>query len=176
MAGDKLRQPCGFSHAIECPAWGTMPTGILVPERGRYPHKGSDRSPTISIFWQRSWHSWVNRGVSLPHIRLLAARQTAQGRCFVNNPPTASAPPPAAGHSRQRQRLTLTAPQCACCTRRRRRTDWVPRPAAWSPARPVAPPLRWRCSLPCYARTARSAAGRRWLRNCSKTKACSCML
>ena len=42
----------------------------------------SDRSPTISIFWQRSWHSWVNQGVSLPRIRLLAARQTAQGRCL----------------------------------------------------------------------------------------------
>ncbi|WP_373567237.1 GAF domain-containing protein, partial [Klebsiella pneumoniae] len=30
--------------------------------------------PIISIFWQRSWHSWVNQGVSLPRIRLLAAR------------------------------------------------------------------------------------------------------
>ena len=46
----------------------------------------SDRSPTISIFWQRSWHSWVNQGVSLPRIRLLAARQTAQGALFCKQP------------------------------------------------------------------------------------------
>ncbi|VGD00685.1 Uncharacterised protein [Klebsiella pneumoniae] len=40
----------------------------------------------VSIFWQRSWHSWVNQGVSLPHIRLLAARQTAQGALFCKQP------------------------------------------------------------------------------------------
>ncbi len=37
-------------------------------------------------FWQRSWHSWVNQGVSLPRIRLLAARQTAQGALFCKQP------------------------------------------------------------------------------------------
>ncbi len=158
MAGDKLRQPLrvfprhrvsGMGHDADRDPLCLNEVAIRVRERPL-----SDDQHFLA-----RWHSWVNQGVSLPRIRLLAARQTAQGRCFVNNPPTASAPPPAAWHSRQRQRLSLTAPQCACCTRRRRRTGWVPRPTAWSPARPVAPPLRWRCSLPCYARTARSAAG-----------------
>ncbi len=27
-AGDDSRQPLRIFHAIECPAWGTMPTGI----------------------------------------------------------------------------------------------------------------------------------------------------
>ncbi len=51
MAGDKLRQPLRIFPRHRVSGMGhDADRDPLCLERGRYPHKGSDHSPTISIF------------------------------------------------------------------------------------------------------------------------------
>ncbi len=51
-----------------------------------YPHKGATALRRSAFSGSAAWHSWVNQGVSLPRIRPLAARQTAQGALFCKQP------------------------------------------------------------------------------------------